>query len=137
MSSEPPALAGTRERILEAVLASLVEGDDDVVNVAAVARRAGVSRQAVYLHFPNRGTLGVEAARWLDEREHVDAMTAPIEAAATPDAALDAYAEFLGAYNPRIASMVRMAYRLRRLPELEAAWQDRLRARRGGAGRIA
>jgi AcrR family transcriptional regulator len=134
-STTPPA--GTRERILEAVLAALVEGEDDVLNVAAVARRAGVSRQAVYLHFPSRAALGVAAVRWLDERERLDAFAAPVAAAATPEDTLDAYAEFLGAYNPRIATAVRMGYRLRALPEIEEAWQDRLRARRRGAGLIA
>jgi AcrR family transcriptional regulator len=128
---------GTRERILDAVLAAFVEGDPDVLNVAAVARRAGVSRQAVYLHFPNRTALGVAAVQWLDERESLTAAVAPIFAAGTPEDTLDAYAEFLGGFNPRIAGVARMAYRLRALPEIEAAWQDRLRSRRGGAGLIA
>lgn len=137
MSSDRVGDPATRVRILEAVLAAVAEGAEDVLNVAAVARRAGVSRQAVYLHFDNRRTLGVAAARWLDEREDVQAASAPIRAAPTPQAALDAYAVFLGAYNPRIAPVVRMAYRLRALPELEEVWQDRLQARRGGAGQIA
>ncbi len=124
-------------RSLEAVLAAVADGEEDVLNVAAVARRAGVSRQAVYLHFDNRRALGVAAARWLDEREDVHTASAPIGAAPTPEAALDAYAAFLGAYNPRIAPVVRMAYRLRTIPELEEVWQDRLRARRAAAGRIA
>lgn len=137
VSSDRAGDPATRVRILEAVLAAVAAGEEDVLNVAAVARRAGVSRQAVYLHFENRRTLGVAAARWLDEREDVHAASAPIGAAPTPEAVLDAYAEFLGNYNPRIAPVVRMAYRLRSLPELEEVWQDRLRARRGGAGRIA
>lgn len=137
MSTGRSTPAGTRERILEAVLTAFVEGDADVLNVAAVARRAGVSRQAVYLHFPNRSALGVAAVRWLDEREDVMGAVAPIFAATTPEAMLAAYADFLGDFNPRIASVARMAYRLRAHPEIEAAWQDRLRARRGGTGMVA
>lgn len=137
MSSGSSGDPRTRVRILEAALASLTEGAEDALNVSAVARRAGVSRQAVYLHFPNRGALGVAAARFLDEREDVDAATAPIAAATTPEATLDAYADFLGAYNPRIAPFVRAAYRLRHLAEIEEMWQDRLEARRLGAAAIA
>lgn len=133
-AATPP---GTRERILEGVLASFVDGDPDVLNMAAVARRAGVSRQAVYLHFPNRSALGVAAVRWLDEREDVAAAVAPMFAATTPEAMLDAYAAFLGDFNPRIGSVARMAYRLRAHAEIEVAWQDRLEARRGGSGALA
>lgn len=128
---------GTRVRILEAVLAAVIEGDEDVLNMAAVARRAGVSRQAVYLHFPNRAALGVAAVQWLDEREQLDDAIAPIMQATTPDETLKAYAEFLGHFNPRIAPVVRMGYRLRTIPEMEEAWQDRLASRRRGGELVA
>lgn len=136
-SGTPGGDPATRTRILEAVLAAVSEGDEDVLNMAAVARRAGVSRQAVYLHFPNRATLGVEALKWLDEREDIERALAPIFAATTPESTLRAYAEFLGAFNPRIALFVRMGYRLRAIPEMEEAWQDRLKARRMGGGLVA
>ena len=137
MSSPQPGDPATRVRILEAVLEAIVAGEEDVLNMAAVARRAGVSRQAVYLHFPGRAALGVAAVRWLDEREDLAAAASTVAAATTPAATLDAYADFLGAHNPRIAPVVRMAYRLRAIPELEEAWQDRLRERRRGAAQIA
>jgi AcrR family transcriptional regulator len=137
VSQTPSPAGGTRERILDAVLASLKDGDEDVVNMAAVARRAGVSRQAVYLHFPNRALLGIEAARWFDEKENVARRVAPIVQAATPEATLDAYAEFLGGFNPRLAPIALMMHKLRTLPEMDHAWMDRLQARRGGGGMIA
>ncbi len=136
-SATPAADSGTRVRILEAVLAAVIEGEEDALNMAGVARRAGVSRQAVYLHFPNRAALGVAAVQWLDERENIEAAVAPIFAATTPEDTLRAYAEFLGDFNPRIAPFVRMGYRMRAIPEMEEAWQDRLAARRGGAHMVA
>jgi AcrR family transcriptional regulator len=56
----------TRERLLDAAW-ELVQGDGAVtVALGDVARRAGVSRQALYLHFPNRATLLAEMARRFD-----------------------------------------------------------------------
>jgi AcrR family transcriptional regulator len=57
----------TRERLLDAAW-ELVEGGDGAGTLALgdVARNAGVSRQALYLHFPNRATLLAEMARRFD-----------------------------------------------------------------------
>jgi AcrR family transcriptional regulator len=56
----------TRERLLDAAW-ELVDGEGAVtLALGDVARRAGVSRQAVYLHFPNRATLLAEMARRYD-----------------------------------------------------------------------
>jgi AcrR family transcriptional regulator len=56
----------TRERLLDAAW-QLVQGDGAVtLALGDVARRAGVSRQALYLHFPNRATLLAEMARRYD-----------------------------------------------------------------------
>lgn len=56
----------TRERLLDAAW-ELVQGDGAVtLALGDVARRAGVSRQALYLHFPNRATLLAEMARRFD-----------------------------------------------------------------------
>jgi AcrR family transcriptional regulator len=137
MSSTTPASSDTRRRILDAALDVVADPHAGDFTVGRVARQAGVSRQAVYLHFPNLVALALDAARWLDEREGVVHATAPIRAARTAETMIDAYARFLGAYNPRIAPVVRMCYRLRARPEMEAAWQDRLAARRRGAESMA
>jgi AcrR family transcriptional regulator len=55
--------AQTRERLLDAAWNEAVERGLEALTLAAVAGRAGVSRQAVYLHFHNRSTLLVEMAR--------------------------------------------------------------------------
>jgi AcrR family transcriptional regulator len=56
----------TRERLPDAAWAEATERGVDLLTLARVAARAGVSRQAVYLHFGNRSTLLVEMARRID-----------------------------------------------------------------------
>ena len=59
-------LEETRGRLLDAAWEEVAGNNLDDVTLARVAARAGVSRQAVYLHFGNRATLLVEMARRVD-----------------------------------------------------------------------
>jgi AcrR family transcriptional regulator len=56
----------TRNRLLDGAWELVAEHGLEQLTLAAVAQRAGVSRQAVYLHFGNRATLLVEMARRID-----------------------------------------------------------------------
>lgn len=58
----------TTERLLEAAWAEANEHGVADLTLANVAARAGVSRQAVYLHFANRAELLVAVAAWIDRR---------------------------------------------------------------------
>ena len=53
----------TRERLLEAAFASLLELGYDGATLADVAKRAGVTANAVYHHFDGRSALMVAAAK--------------------------------------------------------------------------
>lgn len=57
----------TRERLLEAAVASLAESGWARTTVATVAARAGVSRGAAQHHFPTRGDLVTAAIRHMSE----------------------------------------------------------------------
>ena len=59
----------TRDRLLDAAWSEATDAGAgvDQLTLAKVAARAGVSRQAVYLHFGNRSTLLVEMARRIDQ----------------------------------------------------------------------
>jgi len=63
MSSGDPA---TRARILTAARALLEEHPGVAPSMGAVARFAGVSRQALYLHFDDRAGLLLEVTRAAD-----------------------------------------------------------------------
>jgi AcrR family transcriptional regulator len=56
----------TRDRLLDAAWEESTTHGVAELTLAAVARRAGVSRQAVYLHFGNRATLLVDMAARID-----------------------------------------------------------------------
>ena len=56
----------TRDRLLDATWELVSGGGVDRLTLAAVGARAGVSRQAVYLHFGNRATLLTEMAARVD-----------------------------------------------------------------------
>ena len=57
----------TRDRILDAAWSEVAERGMEALTLGGVGARAGLSRQAVYLHFGNRATLLVAMARRIDE----------------------------------------------------------------------
>ena len=130
MSSTSPE---TRTRILDAALDLLRERGGRAVRMGDIARAAGLSRQAVYLHFPSRAELLVAATRHLDRRLDVDARLAPSRAAATGAERLDRYIEAWGAYLPHIHPVARALLQARDGDEAAAAaWDDRMAAMRDG-----
>jgi AcrR family transcriptional regulator len=93
----------TRERLLDAAWAEAVEVGVDRLTLAAVGTRAGVSRQAVYLHFRNRATLLVEMAARFDETSGFRARLAQTRRAAPREGLrqmLDAWFEYVPTILP-------------------------------------
>ncbi len=90
----------TRERILEATAELLSTRSPADVRMADVAAAAGVSRQALYLHFRNRTDLLVEAARFMDARAGLDEALAPVLAAESGRQALARLATFMAVLSP-------------------------------------
>jgi AcrR family transcriptional regulator len=78
MSSPNP---DTRKRILQATADLLTEGGGAGVRMSDIAKRAGISRQAVYLHFANRADLLIAATFYVDELKDSAARLAPSRAA--------------------------------------------------------
>ena len=62
----------TKSRILE-VTWRLLESGNKAIRMADIAKAAGVSRQALYLHFPSRAELLVATTRHIDKVKNVDA----------------------------------------------------------------
>ena len=88
----------TRTRILTAALKLLETGEK--TRMTDIARAAGISRQALYLHFETRADLLIAVTRHVDELNNSDDLLAASRAATTGVARLDAYIETWGGYIP-------------------------------------
>lgn len=122
----------TKSRILDSALA-LLEGGDVTIRMADVARAAGLSRQALYLHFPTRADLLIAAARHVEHRRGMEARLAPSRAATTGRVRLDAYIEAWAGWQTEIHGIARALMAMMPAdPAAAAAWEDRMRAHREG-----
>jgi AcrR family transcriptional regulator len=75
--------------------------------MSAVARATGISRQALYRHFPDRSALLLAVVEHVDACEGLDAAIAEVQAAADGPAQVRAWADMQARRNPRIASLAR------------------------------
>ena len=98
-----------------------------------IAKAAGISRQALYLHFPTRAELLVATTRHIDSVKNVDAQLAESRAATDGRTRLVAFVAAWGNYIPEIHGMS-VALRAMRDDDAEAAaaWDDRMNAVRHG-----
>ncbi|MDU8914191.1 TetR/AcrR family transcriptional regulator [Aestuariicoccus sp. MJ-SS9] len=124
--------SNTRSRILDCTW-NLLESGDKKVRMSDIAKAAGISRQALYLHFPTRAELFVATTRHIDSVKNVDARLADSRAAASGQERLMAFISAWGSYIPEIHGMS-VALRAMQDSDAEAAaaWNDRMQAVRHG-----
>ena len=124
----------TRTRILDATLALVADGPGSGLRMADIAKRAGISRQALYLHFATRTDLLVATTLYVDQLKDIDARLAPSRSAASGPERLDAYIEAWGNYIPEIYGIARVLLALKDAGDEEAAaaWTNRMDAMREG-----
>ena len=122
----------TKTRILE-VTWRLLESGNKAIRMADIAKAAGVSRQALYLHFPSRAELLVATTRHIDKVKNVDARLARSRSASSGVERLHAFVDAWGGYIPQIHG-ISVALRAMRDTDKEAAaaWEDRMQAVRQG-----
>ena len=123
----------TRTRILDATVRMLEQHGGRGVRMGDIAKAAGISRQAVYLHFPSRAELLVAATRYLDEVLDVDRRLAPSRAATSGVERLALYIECWGNYIPDIYAVAKALLLAQDSDDAAAAaWKDRMLAMRDG-----
>jgi len=103
------------------------------VRMADIAKAAGISRQAVYLHFPARAELLAETTRYIDDVKDIVARLAPSRAASSGRDRLRAFIDAWGNYVPEIYSVCKAILTMATTDaEAEAAWNERMRDMREG-----
>ena len=123
----------TRERILIATVEMLEQHGGRGVRMGDIAKAAGISRQAVYLHFASRADLLVAATKYLDEVLEIDRRLAPSRAATSGVERLALYIECWGNYIPEIYGVAKALLLAQDTDEAAAAaWKDRMLALRDG-----
>ena len=124
----------TRVRILATARRLLVERDFHGVGLEEIARAAGVSRQAIYLHFGSKADLLLALVAYVDEVADFADASRPFQDAKTSAQALDAAVVAVAAIDGRIHDIAAVLSAARRTdPAAEAAWQDRMTKRRSQA----
>ena len=122
-----------KERILEAALALIARRGGADVTMAQIARAARMSRQAVYLHFADRGELFVAMVRYTDEKRGLEAEIQKIREAPTGVEAMRRMVSLQARRNHEIWAPARILDATRRSDEAaERSWQDRLQHRLQG-----
>lgn len=126
MSSGDPE---TRERILKETRRLMEERRGKDVRLEDIAKAAGVSRQAVYLHFGSRAGLLTATAHYLDEILGLRDRVKPYREATDGITALEAFVAFWGSYMPDVYGLAKALLTVRDSDEAAAAaWADRMAA---------
>ncbi|MEJ2021624.1 MAG: TetR/AcrR family transcriptional regulator [Maritimibacter sp.] len=134
MSSENP---NTQTRILDAAW-TLLETGGSKVRMSDIAKAAGVSRQAVYLHFASRAELLIATTRHIDAVKDVDARLAASRAASSGLERLDHYIDAWCGYIPEIYGVGRALMAMQDSDEdARDAWVNRMNAMHHGCVAVA
>jgi AcrR family transcriptional regulator len=129
--------SSSKARILDVALALITKRKGADVSMAAIAKAARVSRQAMYLHFTDRADLMLALVRHADEKRGLENEIRRIREAATGVAAMSELVALQARMNPGIWAIARALDAVRRTDEAaERGWQDRLNHRLQGCRQI-
>ena len=119
MSSE------TRRRILETALQTLLDGVSEP-SMGEVASRAGISRQALYLHFSSRDDLLLAVVEWANEQIGLPERLGRLDRARTANAKMKNYAQTVVWQVTRLGpAMLAINRLLDKDPQLASRWHAR------------
>lgn len=122
--------------ILEATRALVEEQGWADVSLEAVAARAGVSRQAIYLNFGSRTGLLLALVDWMDEVQGIAPLVERVLAAGSGEEELNRLVELSAEFEPRIRAAAAALDAARHGDAACAAvWNDRMERRRAAYAR--
>jgi AcrR family transcriptional regulator len=126
----------TRQRILEVTGQLLVERGSNL-KLGEVAERAGVSRQAIYLHFGDREGLLLALVRHMDETLELADLLEHVYAAEDGRELLERAVRLSTEFWAKVAPVAGVLVGSQQDDALRAAWRDRMAFRRGTFRRMA
>jgi len=127
MSSEQ-----TKTRILDTTW-KLLEKRIEKNRMSDIAKAVGISRQALYLHYPTRAELLIATTKYIDYVKKVDQRLELSRTARTGIQRLHAFIRAWGGYIPEIHGMSVALRNMRENDKAAAeAWDDRMQAVRHG-----
>jgi AcrR family transcriptional regulator len=130
MSSGNPE---TRERILNKTWRLMEQRRGQGVRLSDIAQAAGISRQAVYLHFASRAELLVATVRYVDQVHDLEQRLAVLYQSTSGVEALQRFVDFWANYIPEIYGLAKALLAARDTDQdAAAAWEDRMAALRAG-----
>jgi AcrR family transcriptional regulator len=132
-----PGDSATRRRILKAAAKLIVTHEGRNISLATVARAAGVSRQALYLHFADRTSLFLALADHVDEERGLPQAIQRVREAGSAVESLRALVAMQAELNPALWPIARVVDGMRRSDAAaEQVWQDRLARRLEGCRKL-
>ncbi|HEY9081076.1 TetR/AcrR family transcriptional regulator [Magnetovibrio sp.] len=118
----------TRSRILEAACRLLEQSSGKAVRMSDIAKAAGVSRQAVYLHFESRDDLMIATRKYVDEVKGLEERLEVLQSATTGTKLLEAIVDVWGNYIADIHAIDKAMMNTLETDEAKAAvWNDCMR----------
>jgi len=118
----------TRRRLLAAAR-ELIESGHYSVGLGEIGRRAGVSRQAVYLHFASRAELLASLTSSIEQEADLGGLLAPVYSARSGVEALRHLIDAGAQFEPQIHAMAQAALRMQDDPTVAAISDERMRRR--------
>ena len=123
----------TKTKILEATWYLLESGDYQDVHMTHIAKKAGVSRQAVYLHYKTRADLLIATTRYIDTVKNIDLLLDPSRQATSGIERLELFISMWADYIPEIYGVAKALSAMKDTDDAaKEAWDDRMRALRQG-----
>lgn len=127
----------TRTKILNATWKLMEERRGVGVRMSDIAKAAGISRQAVYLHFTTRVELLGETTKYVDEIKGLDERLKVVTEAKTAVDMMTAYVEVWGNYLPEIHGIAGALLAVRETDEAaKAAWDECMSCLQSGCSDI-
>ena len=114
----------TKTRILEATWRLMEQRRGQGVSMGDIAKAAGISRQAVYLHFASRTELMIATTNYVNEVKGLDERLSQFQAATTGTEMLAACVEIWGNFIPEIYGLAKAMLLTRASDEATAAAWD-------------